>query len=176
MLSLGMKQIKTAAGIINILASNGKIMLCDWESSKKLEKHKGILNGYPIDSITEANAAEYLELFFSGSGMKFFTAGPSVIPINPIGTQFQKKVWSELMKIPYGHTVSYSELAERVGSHPRAVACAVANNPVSIFIPCHRIVGLDGNLRGYAGGLQAKKILLEIEGISFKGEYLRECS
>lgn len=81
------------------------------------------------------------------------------------GTSFQSRVWNELRKIPYGETISYSELARRLGNPKaiRAVATAVACNPISIILPCHRVIGSDGSLTGYAGGIPAKKLLLSLE-------------
>ncbi len=86
--------------------------------------------------------------------------------INPIGTYFQKKVWDELLKIPYGKTISYIELARRLGDEKlvRAVGTANGKNPISIIIPCHRVIGANGQLVGYSGGLPIKKALLELEG------------
>ena len=83
-----------------------------------------------------------------------------------VGTNFQKKVWDELKKIPYGATISYGELANRVGdkNKMRAVAAANGANPIPIIIPCHRVIGADGSLTGYGGGLDVKQKLLELEG------------
>lgn len=83
-----------------------------------------------------------------------------------LGTDFQKNVWNELIKIPYGETISYGELAERMGdkNKMRAVAAANGANPIPIIIPCHRVIGSDGSLTGYGGGLDVKKKLLELEG------------
>lgn len=86
--------------------------------------------------------------------------------LNPKGTDFQKKVWEELQKIPFGKTISYLDLAKKLGDEKviRAAASANGKNPISILIPCHRVIGKDGSLTGYAGGLQRKKFLLELEG------------
>jgi methylated-DNA-[protein]-cysteine S-methyltransferase len=83
-----------------------------------------------------------------------------------LGTEFQKKVWNELAKIPYGETISYGELANRMGDKNlmRAVAAANGANPIPIIIPCHRVIGADGSLTGYGGGLDVKQKLLELEG------------
>ena len=83
-----------------------------------------------------------------------------------LGTEFQKKVWNELTKIPYGETISYGELANRMDDKNlmRAVAAANGANPIPIIIPCHRVIGADGRLTGYGGGLDVKQKLLEIEG------------
>ena len=88
------------------------------------------------------------------------------LPVEIIGTDFQKKVWNELTKIPYGETISYGELANRMGDKNlmRAVAAANGANPIPIIIPCHRVIGADGSLTGYGGGLSVKKKLLELEG------------
>ena len=88
------------------------------------------------------------------------------LPLEIIGTDFQKKVWNELSKIPYGETISYGELANRMGDKNlmRAVAAANGANPIPIIIPCHRVIGTDGSLTGYGGGLDVKKKLLELEG------------
>ena len=88
------------------------------------------------------------------------------LPLSPAGTQFQRQVWEELRKVPYGGTVSYGELARRVGrpKAARAVGQANHNNPIPIIIPCHRVVGSGGALTGYAGGLEIKEKLLRLEG------------
>ena len=85
-------------------------------------------------------------------------------PLAPRGTAFQRKVWAALLEIPRGKTVSYGELAVRCASAPRAVGNAVGRNPISLIIPCHRVVGSNRSLTGYAGGLERKKALLELEG------------
>ena len=79
------------------------------------------------------------------------------------GTDFQKRVWQYLLTIPYGETRTYGDLAKALDSSPRAIGGAVGRNPISILIPCHRVVGSDGSLTGYAGGLEAKRFLLELE-------------
>ena len=90
---------------------------------------------------------------------------PSELPLSPKGTAFQQRVWQELLRIPYGRTESYGSLAARLGSSARAVGSAVGRNPLSIIIPCHRVLGADGSLCGYAGGLENKRKLLDLEGI-----------
>lgn len=89
------------------------------------------------------------------------------VPLDIDGTGFQKKVWDELQKIPYGKTISYKTLAEKLGDVKaiRAVGKANGQNPVAIIIPCHRVVGADGSLIGYASGLDIKEKLLQIEGV-----------
>ena len=88
------------------------------------------------------------------------------LPLGILGTDFQKKVWDNLRKIPYGETISYGELANRMGDKNlmRAVAAANGANPIPIIIPCHRVIGADGSLTGYGSGLDVKRKLLELEG------------
>lgn len=89
------------------------------------------------------------------------------LPLDLHGTPFQCEVWRALLKVPLGHTLSYRGLAERIGRPQavRAVGAAVGRNPVSILVPCHRILGSDGRLTGYAGGLERKVALLRLEGV-----------
>ncbi|MFC4298508.1 MULTISPECIES: methylated-DNA--[protein]-cysteine S-methyltransferase [Castellaniella] len=93
------------------------------------------------------------------------------MPLAPQGTAFQQKVWQALLDVPCGQTLSYGELAERAGlgaGHGRAVGTAVGSNPISIIIPCHRILARNGTLNGYGGGLSRKARLLEIEGFTIR--------
>lgn len=99
----------------------------------------------------------WLDIFFSGTE-------PGFTPrLDLRGTSFRQAVWKELLTIPYGETVSYGELARRVGTSPRAIGGAVGHNPVSIIVPCHRVIGADDNLTGYAGGIDLKARLLQLE-------------
>lgn len=102
-----------------------------------------------------------LESYFSGNLRNFN------IPMQAEGTDFQKRVWKELQKIPYGQAISYLELARRLGDEKciRAAARANGANPIAILIPCHRVIGSDGSLVGYAGGLDMKEFLLRLEGV-----------
>lgn len=105
------------------------------------------------------NAVTQLQEYFEGSRKDF------TINLNPQGTDFQKKVWQELLNIPFGKTISYLELSKKIGDVKaiRAVASANGKNPLWIVVPCHRVIGSDGSLTGYAGGLWRKKWLLEHE-------------
>ena len=110
-------------------------------------------------TIIEQCIAELDEYFYKGR--KFFS-----IELDPAGTEFQKKVWSELLNIPYGETLSYEALAIRVGNKKsiRAVGLANGQNPIAIIIPCHRVIGKSGDLIGYGGGIENKEWLLYHEG------------
>jgi methylated-DNA-[protein]-cysteine S-methyltransferase len=87
------------------------------------------------------------------------------VPLAMAGTPFQRRVWSALREIPYGETTSYGELAGRLGrpSASRAVGLANGRNPIAVIVPCHRVIGSDGNLTGYGGGLERKRLLLDLE-------------
>lgn len=105
-------------------------------------------------------AADQLAAYFAGRRTRFS------LPLAPQGTPFQRRVWEELLRIPYGETISYTELARRSG-RPRAIRAAGAangRNPLSIVVPCHRVVGKSGDLTDYGGGLDKKRALLELEG------------
>jgi methylated-DNA-[protein]-cysteine S-methyltransferase len=104
-----------------------------------------------------APLAEQLAAYFNGELTRF------ELPLDPAGTAFERRVWDALTKIPYGETVTYGELARELGSVPRAVGAANARNPISVIVPCHRVLGSDGSLTGYAGGLEVKRRLLDLE-------------
>ena len=107
--------------------------------------------------------AAQLEAYFAGD-LKEFT-----VPLAPSGTPFQLAVWTELTKIPYGSTVSYGDIARALGKRlvaSRAVGLANGANPISVIVPCHRVIGSDGSLTGYGGGLERKELLLRLEGAS----------
>lgn len=108
-------------------------------------------------------AARQMEEYFDGRRREF------ELPLNPRGTDFQRSVWKVLQQIPYGYTRSYSKQAESLGNPKaiRAVAAANGANPIAVIVPCHRVIGADGSLTGYAGGLDMKARLLTLEGASF---------
>lgn len=105
------------------------------------------------------DAVAQLESYFAGERTDFD------LPLHPQGTDFQLRVWAALREIPYGETISYGELARRVGnpSASRAVGLANGRNPISIVVPCHRVIGADGSLTGYGGGMDRKRTLLDLE-------------
>lgn len=112
-------------------------------------------------------AKKWLDIYFSGKAPDFTP------PVKISGTDFKAAVLNELMSIPFGQTVTYKELAEAVAkktgrrTSARAVGAAVGRNPVSLIIPCHRVIGSDGSLTGYAGGIERKRFLLDMEGMPF---------
>ena len=109
-----------------------------------------------------------LQEYFSGARQQFD------LPLAPQGTPFQQEVWHTLATIPYGETISYAQLAQRVGKPTamRAVGAANGRNPLPIVLPCHRVIGADGSLTGFGGGLPTKQFLLELEGALARSEDL----
>ncbi len=107
-------------------------------------------------------AARQLREHFAGERTQFD------LPLAPPGTPFQRRVWDELRRIPYGSTATYGEIAERLGDPlcVRAVGVANGRNPIAVVVPCHRVIGSDGKLRGYAGGIERKQQLLALEHAS----------
>lgn len=116
-------------------------------------------------------AASWLDAYFGRQLL------PSLPPLAPAGSDFRQAVWQLLLEIPYGETTTYGALAKRlrqrgISAAPQAVGGAVGHNPISILIPCHRCVGADGSLTGYAGGVEKKRFLLELEGADLSHLYL----
>lgn len=109
-------------------------------------------------------AKKQTDEYFSGKRKKFD------LPLSPQGTSFQKSVWEALAKIPYGQVISYATVARQIGNPKavRAVGSAIGRNPIGIIIPCHRVIGSNKKLTGYAGGLDRKQSLLALEGMLFR--------
>lgn len=139
-----------------VLAADGDALIGLWFSGQA-HFGAGLRDAADGDCAVLREAKEWLDAYFAGKTPE------STPKLAPRGTAFQQKVWAELLRIPRGETATYGELAERLGSHARAVGGAVGRNPISILIPCHRVVGKDGSLTGYAGGTERKKALLQIE-------------
>lgn len=114
-------------------------------------------------------AVRQLREYFAGTRTRFD------LPLDPAGTPFQRKVWREIAAVPAGTTISYAELARRCGKPAaiRAVGAATGRNPMTVIVPCHRIVGSDGSLTGYAGGLERKRMLLDLEARAAAGAVRR---
>ena len=150
--------IASPVGTLILAAENNQITALVIQGQKYEERHlSGEGQEREIPVLTQAKG--WLERYFAGE-----QPDPAVLPLAPKGTAFQQRVWKELRTIPYGHTISYGALAARLGSSARAVGSAVGRNPLSILIPCHRVISADGSLCGYAGGLSAKEALLRLEG------------
>ncbi len=156
----------TPCGEIALGALADKLCLCDWNTQlgeSRILRRLTHLSGaaYAIaPTPTLEQAKRQLSEYFANTRHEFD------IPLLPVGTDFQKRVWEALLKIPYGETRTYKEIALKVGNPQgvRAVAQAIGANGISIFIPCHRVIGSDHSLTGFAGGLEAKRLLLQTEG------------
>ncbi len=156
---------KTPVGEMILGSYDNKLCMADWRYRKRRESidtrvQKGLKAIFVEEESMVLNLArEELEAYFKGLRNTFD------IPLLLLGTEFQKSVWQGLLQIPFGTTASYKELAQNIDQEKavRAVASAIGANAISIFIPCHRIIGADGSLTGYAGGLEAKKKLLDLE-------------
>lgn len=157
---------KTPFGELLLGVFKEKLVLCDWRYRKQREVINKRLSQYldaefnPGESAVLDNTKTQLEEYFKGNRNTFS------VPISCIGTDFQKLVWEALQNIPFGTTSSYLALSKKLGNEKaiRAVATANGANALSILIPCHRVIGADGSLVGYAGGLKAKEGLLKLEG------------
>lgn len=138
-------------GMLVIESENEKITVVNFNKAAKLEESSA--------PIIEQCISQLDEYFYQGR--KFFD-----LELDPLGSEFQRKVWNELQLIPYGKTISYEALAINVGDIKsiRAVGLANGQNPIAIIIPCHRVIGKNGDLVGYGGGLENKVWLLEHEG------------
>lgn len=146
------KVIDSPVGKIEIIEENEKII----ELNIYNEKENNIIEK---DTKLLLETQKQLKEYFEGKRTKF------EIPLNPKGTEFMKKVWKELIKIPYGEVRTYKEIAEKVGNSKASRAVGMANNknPIPIIIPCHRVIGSNNKLVGYALGLDMKKYLLDLE-------------
>lgn len=163
------RHYESPCGTLLLGAFEEKLCLCDWQ----VEKHrshvdsrlKKILHAEFKEGTSEVieKATQQLDEFFAGQRQVFN------VPLLFVGTDFQKKVWNDLLDIPFGTTISYGEMARRIGMPKavRAVANANGANAISIFAPCHRVVGSDHSLTGYGGGINTKRALLELEGALF---------
>lgn len=159
------KRYESPCGVLLLGSFGDKLCLCDWQVEKPRnhvnQRLKRILNAEFETGTSEVieKAVKQLDEFFAGQRQEFD------VPMLFVGTDFQKTVWNELLKIPFGKTISYGEMARRIGMPKavRAVANANGANAMSIFAPCHRVIGSDHSLTGYGGGLDTKRALLELE-------------
>ena len=151
---------------------NDQLCLCDWRYRRRREGidrriESGLManfveSGSPVIEETKAQLRQY----FDGKRKEFD------LPLLLVGSDFQKRVWNSLIEIPYGKTMSYAGLSRKLGDEKaiRAVAGANGDNALAIIVPCHRILGSDGSLTGYAGGLRTKQKLLQLENASLQRE------
>lgn len=162
MKNIRLQRYKSPCGSLLLGSYEDTLCLCSWECNEGLPGHianllKAELTASPSDITKEAT--HQLDEYFKGNRQSFNIA------LYLIGTTFQKKVWDALTSIPYNATTTYLSIASQTGNPlaVRAVAQAIGKNPISLFIPCHRVIGTDHKLTGYNGGLEAKAFLLNLE-------------
>ena len=151
--------LQSPIGRLLLVSENDRLCQLDFPSSGDLREIPG---EWREEERPFVFARRQLDEYFAGRRQKFNLA------IAPQGTQFQQLVWQDLIRIPYGKTASYGEIARRVGrpKASRAVGMANHHNPLPIIIPCHRVIGADGSLTGFGGGLDVKKFLLDLETVN----------
>lgn len=147
-------------GTLRLAARDGALVGI-WFDGQKYDARAGLDWREAPDDALLRDAARQLDEYFAGRRRRFD------LRLAPVGTEFQRDVWRAIAKVPAGSTISYAELARRVGrpTSVRAAGAATGRNPLSIVVPCHRIVGADGALTGYAGGLERKRALLALERV-----------
>lgn len=140
------------------LSSDGEALTGLWFDGQKYFGATLSPEQMELDLPIFQETSRWLDLYFGGRD-------PGPLPLlRPKGSEYRQKVWKALLEIPRGQTVTYARLAGLIPTSPRAVAGAVAHNPISLLIPCHRVVGTGGALTGYAGGVDRKRALLRLEG------------
>lgn len=140
--------VHSPVGDLTISEEDGKIVSLDWGWSPFQEENELLLK-----------TKKLLDQYFDGDNPVFD------LPLDPPGTNFQKKVWNIMLEIPYGKFLTYGDISKRLSSHARAVGMACGQNPIPIIIPCHRVLGKDGKLTGFSGGegVHTKQFLLDLE-------------
>jgi methylated-DNA-[protein]-cysteine S-methyltransferase len=153
---------ESPTGPLLLAGDESGLRMLHMDNSEHLQPREG---WRPADRQLD-DACRQLDCYFAGRLKRF------ELRLAPHGTPFQQAVWQALQDIPYGRTISYGKLAERIGRPRsiRAVGTANGANPISIIIPCHRVIGRDGSLTGYAGGLPRKALLLKLEGVRLQPE------
>lgn len=167
MKTIYLQYYESPCGTLRLGSFDGQLCLCDWPNGWHWEatenRLKRLLKAEFDEQPSEVIEAtiQQLDEYFRRERRGFD------LPLLFVGTDFQKRVWAELLRIPYGTTISYGEMARNIGMPKavRAVANANGANPISIIAPCHRVIGSDGTLTGYGGGLDTKRFLLELESL-----------
>jgi methylated-DNA-[protein]-cysteine S-methyltransferase len=152
------KAVASPLGSLTLAASDAGLAAILWENDRPDRVRLGAMTEC-VDHPVLRHAERELGDYFAGQRTRFS------VPFDMQGTDFQKKVWASLLEIPFGETRSYGWIAARIGTPTasRAVGAANGRNPISIMVPCHRAIGADGSLTGFAGGLEAKRFLLALE-------------
>jgi len=157
-MSYAYKTMDSPVGQLKLVARGAKLAAILWENDRPDRVRLGPMHEDPQCPVL-LQAEQQLAEYFAGRRDRF------ELPLDFVGTAFQKQVWAALLTIPYGQTRSYRDIAVQIGRDKavRAVGAANGRNPISIVAPCHRVVGASGDLTGFAGGLRAKALLLALE-------------
>ena len=149
------RTVDSPVGLLTLAGRDGRLMHLRMVDQTYEPSH----DGWERDDMAFPDAVEQLESYFAGERFEFD------IEMELVGTPFQRNVWAALLTIPYGDTRSYGEIAAQIGSPGafRAVGLANGHNPIGIIVPCHRVIGSNGSLTGYGGGLDRKRALLALE-------------
>ncbi len=154
------KFISTPVGILKLIGCEEGLVALLWQNDPPARVRLGDSEELPLHPLLQKGERQLLE-YFEGKRRTFS------LPLHLVGSEFQKRVWRALLEIPFGETRSYGQLAKEIGNEnaSRAVGAANGKNPLSIVIPCHRVIGANGKLTGFAGGLKTKAQLLALESI-----------
>jgi methylated-DNA-[protein]-cysteine S-methyltransferase len=152
------KKMRSPVGELTLIASNRGLAAVLWEGDDPKRVRLEPQMDDPDNAIL-IEAERQLKSYFDGTLQEFSA------PLDFVGTDFQRSVWKALLTIPFGQTRTYTEIAKQIGrpTAARAVGAASGKNPISIMAPCHRVVGADGGLTGFAGGIETKQLLLDLE-------------
>ncbi len=156
-------QIESPIGVLTLFSNENALTQLNW-GSVDITKHINQNKSIQLETDLLAMARQEIIEYFKGHRTEF------TLPLEPVGTPFQVKVWNALKTIPYGETLSYQELARLIGNPKacRAVGGANKKNPIGLIIPCHRVIGASGKLTGFAGGIDVKSKLLKLEADRFR--------
>lgn len=154
-MTLQYRTMDSPVGLLTLAGRDGKLMHLRMVD----QTYEPSREGWEADDTAFGEAVEQMSEYFVGERTEFD------LELDMVGTQFQRRVWQALQAIPYGETCSYGEIARQIGSPSafRAVGLANGHNPIGIIVPCHRVIGANGSLTGYGGGLDRKRALLELE-------------
>lgn len=155
MTTLHYRTMDSPVGLLTLAGRDGRLMHLRMVD----QTYEPSREGWEHDDSAFPDAVDQLTAYFAGDLTEFD------LELDMVGTQFQRRVWDALRTIPYGETCSYGEIARQIGSPSgsRAVGLANGHNPIGIIVPCHRVIGANGSLTGYGGGLDRKRALLELE-------------
>jgi len=153
--TLQFRAVNSPVGLLTLAGKDGRLRHLRMVD----QTYEPSREGWEVDDEAFPDAVAQLEAYFAGERTDF------ELSLDLVGTEFQRRVWAALLTIPYGQTRSYGEIARQIGSPGafRAVGLANGHNPIGIIVPCHRVIGSNGNLTGYGGGLDRKRALLDME-------------